>query len=431
MRSKGKSITFFIASIAVIALMLYTAFWGLKVDKLVIHSALDKENGIRRGLDLTGGSIIIYEAQLDGVPTDEEMSTVVSMLQDRATRLGYTEATITRQGDKRVRVEIPSIANPEDAVRQLGSTAHLTFVDMDDNVLIDGKNVKDARYVFGPLEPNGPSVSHVVLEFDEVGTEAFTAATTYLSGLKNEGKNFMAIKLDEEVKSAPQVREPIASSSATISGQFDAKSAGFLADIIRAGKLPFNLKDVELRGVGPTLGEKAFSSSLIAGAIGICLVLLFMLMFYRLLGVIADISLIAYIAIVVLIMGGFRINLSLPGIAGIILSIGMAVDANVVIYERIREELKIGKSIGSSINAGFKKAFTAILDGNLTTLIAAGVLWYFGTGPIQGFAVTLTVGILASMFTAIVVTKWLLLLLVGMNIKNPKLYIRVGGGNNV
>ncbi|MDR0930176.1 MAG: protein translocase subunit SecD [Clostridiales bacterium] len=442
MSKTKKSVAWFLVLLAIIGLLTYTAFWGLKIGSFAIPSVFDKENGIKLGLDLTGGSAIVYEAQVDGTPTDSEMETAVGMLQTRLDGMGYTEATVTRQGEKRIRCEIPSVANPEDAVAQLGQTAHLTFQDMDGNVLVDGNEVKNAVAEYGALDSNGLSQNYVKLEFTDAGRQAFKEATAKIAALKsvketdadgNEttvSKNYLSIALDANIISSPMVNEEIDSDSAIISGSFDATSAKDLASLIRSGKLPFALKDVELTAIGPTLGEKALQTSLWAGAIGIGLVLLYMLIMYRMLGLIADIALVCYTSLTLIIMTLLHINLSLPGIAGIVLSIGMAVDANVIIFERIKEEVKSGKSFGSSITLGFKRAFSAIFDGNVTTLIAAAVLLWLGTGTIQGFAQTLGLGVIISMFTAIIVTRWLLNLFVGMNFKNTKLYVSTGGQDN-
>jgi len=415
-----KSLTKFLVVILLIAAVAYVAFNGVTLFGKTIPSALDKENGIRRGLDLVGGSVITYEAQANKV-TEDDMNTVKDVLRQRLDAMGYFEATVTLQGEKRVRIEIPSISNPEEAVQQLGRTAQLQFIDSEGNVVLSGNEVADAQQQYGPLSQNSASEHYVALTLTDEGAKKFSEATGRIKD-KPEGQNYIAIKLDEEIVSQPRVQTQINSKECVISGSFDAESATWLANLIRSGKLPFDLKDIELRSVGPTLGDRALETSLYAGAIGIALVMLLMLVYYRLPGLIADIALCGYIAIVTAILGAFRVNLSLPGIAGIILSIGMAVDANVIIFERIKEELKAGKTLRASIDAGFHRAFTAILDGNITTLIAAVVLWKFGTGPIKGFAVTLSIGILVSMFTAIVVTRFLLKQMDGLKIRNTKLY---------
>ena len=232
----------------------------------------------------------------------------------------------------------------------------------------------------------------------------------------------MAIVMDNQVISSPSVSSQIDSDSCVISGSFTRDSASELADLINAGQIPFSLKQVELRSVGPQLGADAMRTSLIAGAIGIVLVMLFMLIVYRIPGLVASIALCFYMVIEALIFSLVRVNLSLPGIAGIILSIGMAVDANVIIFERVKEELKNGKTVKSAIDSGFKRAFTAILDSNITTLIACAVLFFLGTGTIVGFATTLGIGVIVSMFTALTVTHFLLNRMVDFRIRNPKAY---------
>lgn len=422
----GKSITKLIVVILVIALGAAVALFGFHINMMgwdiSYPSALDEDYGIRQGLDLVGGSSITYEAQADTV-TDDEMESVKNVLRKRLDSLGYSEATVSRQGEKKVRVEIPAIQDPQQAVETLGQTAKLSFRDADDNIVLEGSDVKSATARYGQTEQNGASKHYVELTLNDSGVQKFADATAAAAARKSENKNYIAIKLDEETISQPSVDNAINSSSCIISGGFtDSSETNELATLINSGNLPFSIKDVELRSVGPTLGEKALSTSLMAAGIGIVLILIFMLLVYRLPGLIADISLVAYAAIITFLMTWFRINLSLPGIAGIILSVGMAVDANVIIFARMKEELSSGRTIKAAVKAGFDRAFIAILDANVTTLIAAVVLYYFGTGTIQGFAITLGIGTVVSMFTAIVVTKFLLHQMVGMKIKNLWLF---------
>ena len=239
---------------------------------------------------------------------------------------------------------------------------------------------------------------------------------------RTDGTNVMAIVMDDQVISAPSVSSKIDSDSCVISGSFTRDSATELANLINAGQIPFSLKQVELRSVGPQLGADAMSSSLKAGMIGLILVMLFMIIMYRVPGVVSCFALCFYMVIEALLFSLIRVNLSLPGIAGIILSIGMAVDANVIIFERIKEEMAAGKTVKSAIDSGFKRAFTAILDSNITTLIACGVLFFLGTGTIVGFATTLGIGVIVSMFTALTITHFLLNRMVDFHIRNPKAY---------
>lgn len=420
-----KSIAKLIIALLVIVVAVTTVLFGLNVKvfdyNISYPDALDKDWGIRQGLDLVGGSVITYEAQADN-PTDEQMQSVENVLRTRLDSLGYSEATVSRQGEKKVRIEIPAIQDPQQAVQTLGKTAVLTFRDSDGNTVLEAADVDSAVAAYAAVDETGVAVHHVKLNLKDSGVDKFYQATS-MAATKGAGNNYIAIMLDEEVISQPTVKQAINSKECVISGGFaDSTETAELAALINSGNLPFSIKDVELSSIGPTLGEEALNTSLLAAGIGIALILLFMLIIYRLPGLVADIALLAYVAIVVYIMTLFRINLSLAGIAGIILSIGMAVDANVIIFERIKEELKIGKTIKTAVVSGFNRAFLAIIDANVTTIIAAVVLFIFGTGTIKGFAVTLAIGTIVSMFTAIFVTKYLLNLVVDLKIKNYAWY---------
>lgn len=394
--------------------------------KAIIPSVLDTDNGIRLGLDLVGGSRIVYEAEIpDGynqANLADDMNSVQKVIRQRLTDKGFTEATVTLTGDNRVTVEIPQITNPEEAVQTLGTTAQLTFIDADGKEWLTGSDIKKATYGYGrPTGNEVTDVHYVQVQFTSEGQKKFAEATGNIAA-RTDGTNIMAIVMDNQVISSPSVSSQIDSDSCVISGSFTRDSASELADLINAGQIPFSLKQVELRSVGPQLGADAMCTSLIAGAIGIVLVMLFMLIVYRIPGLVASIALCFYMVIEALIFSLVRVNLSLPGIAGIILSIGMAVDANVIIFERVKEELKNGKTVKSAIDSGFKRAFTAILDSNITTLIACAVLFFLGTGTIVGFATTLGIGVIVSMFTALTVTHFLLNRMVDFRIRNPKAY---------
>lgn len=422
----AKSIISFLLVILIIAGLVLTAMYGVTIGDFQIPSVLDEENGIRRGLDLVGGSSITYEAQIEGDVSAEElesgMDACVAMLRQRATALGYTEATVARSGDKRIVVEIPSISDPEEAVQKLGTTAQLEFVDADGNVVMTGTDIAKAQASYQQISQLGGQEHCVTLKLTDEAVEKFATATREAAA-RTDGKNYISIQLDGQNISQPYVDSEINSDSCVISGNFTADSAKWLANLISSGQMPFTLREVQLSSVGPTLGEKALETSLFAGAIGLALVMVFMLIFYRLPGLVACISLTGYTALVAVILALLKVNLSLPGIAGIILGIGMAVDANIVIFERIKEELRNGSTmVATAIRKGFSRAFTAIIDSNVTTIIAAVVLKFLGTGPIVGFANTLLVSVVVSMFTAIVVSRFLLNSLVGMNIKNVKAY---------
>ena len=394
--------------------------------KAIIPSVMDTENGIRLGLDLVGGSRIVYEAQIpegyDMSNLADDMNSVQKVIRQRLTDKGFTEATVTLTGDNRVTVEIPQITNPEEAVQTLGTTAQLIFADADGKEWLTGEDISKASYGYGrPTGTEVTDVHYVQVQFTNEGRQKFAEATASVSA-RTDGTNQLFILMDDQIISYPSVSQTIDSDSCVISGSFTRESAQELADLINAGQIPFSLTQVELRSVGPQLGADAMRTSLIAGAIGVLLVCLFMLIVYRVPGLVACMALGFYIVIEALIFSLIRVNLSLPGIAGIILSIGMAVDANVVIFERIKEELRAGKTVKSAIESGFKRAFTAILDSNITTLIAAAVLFFLGTGTIVGFATTLGIGVIVSMFTALTVTHFLLNRMVDFRIRSPKAY---------
>lgn len=426
-----KSILSFVAVLLVIALLCCTAVFGLTVGPIQIPNVLDEENGIRRGLDLVGGSSITFEAQLpDGYNTSNlqsDMNSVQAMMTKRLDSLGYTEATVELVGDSRIKVDIPAISDPQEAVEVLGATAQLQFLNADGEVILGGSDIKSASAGYGKVSQTSVAEEHYVnVEFTDEAAEKWTEATK-LAAQAEDGKNYIKIVMDEETLSSPSVSSEYAETGITgggciISGNFDADSARTLAEQINIGQLPFTLEEVSMSAVGPSLGEKALSTSLMAGAIGILLVMIFMIVMYRVPGFIASIALLFYTALDAVILTVAHVNLSLPGIAGIILSIGMAVDANVIIFERIKDELHNGKTVRAAIDSGFSRAWTAIIDSNITTIIAAVVLYFFGSGTVVGFAITFGIGVVLSMFTAVTVTRFLLRRIVEFNIRNPKLY---------
>lgn len=369
---------------------------------------------INLGLDLRGGVHVVMEAkEKPGQKiTEDTIKKAIGVLRKRVDGLGVKEPIIQGQGDRRVILELAGVKDPEEAVRTIGKTAELQFVDENHKVLVTGENLKDAKATLDP-QTNEPKVA---LTFDKKGAELFRDATA-----ANVGKT-IAIVLDNRVISAPVVRDTIPDGNAEISGGFEsAKEAEDLAVLLRSGALPVTLELAEKRTVGPILGSDSLAKSVKAGVIGLLMILIFMVGYYRLPGVVADVSLVLYSLVVLGIMTLGKFTLTLPGIAGFILSIGMAVDANIIIYERLKDELRSGKTLLAAVDAGFKRAFWTIFDSNLTTLIAALVLMYFGIGPIKGFAVTLTIGILTSMFTAILFTRWMLKW-VAQSVRDPRYY---------
>ncbi len=422
---KKKSIAILVLMLVVAILLNYVALIGFNISGFKYGGMLDEEKGIRKGIDLAGGSVITFQAQADN-PTEEQMDIVESIFTARLNNAGYTEARISRDENGQITVEIPSVFETDKAAELLGSTAKLSFVDADDNVVLDGAtDIKNAEAEYGPVSQNGNSEHYVKLTLKNEAIQKFADATRAAAARSGESKNFISIKMDDNIISSPRVSEEINSETCIISGSFEtAADAATLANQIKSGALPFDLTTVSQNTIGPELGEKALPTSLLAAAIGILIVMVFMIIFYRLPGLIADLALAFYVGIIALVLGLARVNLSLSGIAGIVLSIGMAVDANVIIFERMKEELKLGKTIKASVEAGFKKAFGAIFDSNITTIITCVVLYLSGIGTIRGFSVTLALGVIVSMFTAIVITKFLLKQFVNLNIANRKLFIK-------
>lgn len=365
------------------------------------------------GLDLRGGLHVVLEAQeAEGIEiTEDTIDKSIGILRNRVDSLGVSEPLLFPQGDRRIIVELAGVDNPEEAVNIIKNTAQLEFWDETGKVLLTGEHLKDAqaKMTAGGLD------AEVHIEFDSEGTRLFAEATA-----ANVGKP-IAIVLDDSIISAPNVNEAIPSGSAVITGDFDAKEAQDLAVLLRSGALPVSFTIMEKRTVGPTLGSDSLDKSIQAGLVGVIAVLIFMIGFYRLPGLIADLSMVLYVLLVLGTMSFLGAVLTLPGIAGFVLSIGMAVDANIIIYERIKEELRYGKSLQASIEAGFNRAIWTIFDANVTTLITAMILMYFGTGPIKGFAVTLSIGIIASLVVALTFTRFTINQ-AGILVKNKKLY---------
>ena len=372
-------------------------------------------NSIRQGLDLQGGTHVVLEAVDTDIAKvdDDAMRRVVSIMERRVNELGLTEPIVQREGERRVIIELAGIKDPDAAIQTIGKTAMLEFKDEEGNTLLTGTDLKDAQAAM--RQDNGQCI--VSLEFSDEGTKKFADAT-----LANVGRQ-IAILLDGEVLTDPVVREPIMGGRAEISGQRTLEEAQRLAVLLRSGALPVKVNIIETRTVGPSLGQDSKDKSAFAFVVGISAVLIFMLLFYRACGFIADFSLMAYTLLLLSILKALDATLTLPGVAGIILSIGMAVDANVLIFEHFKEEFRLGKSIRLAMDSGFKRAFTTILDSNTTTIIAAFVLFMFGTGNIRGFAITLGLGVVISMFTAITLTQYMLKLLVNAKIfESPSIY---------
>ncbi|MGQ9472759.1 MAG: protein translocase subunit SecD [Candidatus Caldatribacteriaceae bacterium] len=363
------------------------------ISLLVIFPLGDK---IRLGLDLKGGSHILLECvDTPEAPLDEDaVKRVVEIIRNRIDQLGVAEAVIARQGEQRVLVQLPGITDPQRAVELIGKTALLEFRNEEGETLLTGAHLKSAQIQYDQL--GRPSVA---ISFNEEGAKLFAQATTL-----NVGKP-LGIYLDGKMISNPVVQEPILKGNAQITGRFTLEEAQNLAILLRAGALPVKVEVIENRSVEPTLGKDSIAAGFRAAVIGVILVFLFMVIYYGMLGFLADLVLVCYVLFFLAVFVGVRATLTLPGIAGFVLTVGMAVDANVIIFERIKEEYRSGKTWRASIEAGFHKAFRTILDANVTTLIAAVLLFSLGSGPIKGFGVTLSLGIICSMFTGIWVTR--------------------------
>lgn len=405
---KQSAILTILAVILMAAVCIFTVFAGLGKD----HKGSAKN--IELGLDLAGGVSITYEINEDN-PSETDVKDTIYKLQKRVENYS-TEAEVYQEGDKRITVEIPGVTDANKILEELGKPGDLSFMTEDGTVVLTGSNIQSAEA--GTTEENGMKNYVVSLTMDKTGAAAFATATA-----ANIGKPIY-IFYDGEVVSAPTVQSAITEGECVIENMESFESAEELASTIRIGALPLTLTEMRSNVVGAKLGQDAIRTSLIAGAIGLVAIFLFMTLLYRLPGFLAGIALFGYVVLDLLAINGFNATLTLPGIAGVILAIGMAVDANVIIFTRIKEEIAAGKTVINAIQSGYDKALSAILDGNITTLIAAIVLYIKGSGTVKGFAQTLGIGILLSMFTALFVTKKLMLSAYALGLQDEKFYGR-------
>ncbi len=407
--------------------------WG-KVVSIVLVVALiigaafmaaePLQKNLKLGLDLKGGVQVRLEAK--GEVTDRDIAQIIAIMRNRVDSLGVAEPNIQQEGDNRVLIELPGAKDPEEAIRTIGKTAQLEFRLYDGTIILDGSDLEDAQ------EAKDPQTGeiYVALKFKPEGAKKFADTTAELvakypevNGQQDRQHRVIGIFLDEEMLQIPYVSTTIPDGQAQITGYSDLNEAHNIALLLRSGALPVPVEIIEKRTVGPTLGADSIAKSKTTAIYGLAAIMIFMLLFYRLPGVVADVSLVLYSLLNIGILILLNATLTLPGIAGFLLSVGMCVDANIIIYERLKEELRNGKSLRAAIDSGFRRAFWTIFDANITTLIAAGVLFYLGSGTIKGFAVTLSIGILCSMFTAITFTRFMLKMLAESNIaKNPKIY---------
>ena len=406
---KSRGVMSLIVTAVLIALLGFTTIVGF--GKGHIGAA----KNITLGLDLAGGVSITYQVK-DKNPSSEDMSDTIYKLQKRVEQYS-TEATVYQEGDDRINIEIPGVTDANAILDELGKPGSLEFIDPNEETVITGADVQTATAKSGQDDMGNTEYS-VELTLNEEGKKKFADATTEFVG------QIIKIVYDGETISDPQVRNAITGGTAYITGNFTFEEAENLASTIRIGGLKLELEELRSNVVGAQLGEQAISTSVKAGAIGLVVVFLFMIWAYLLPGLASSLALLIYTGLVFVILNAFEVTLTLPGLAGIILSIGMAVDANVIIFARVREEMSKGKSVRNSLKTGFQKAMSAIVDGNVTTLIAAAVLWLRGSGSVKGFAQTLAIGIIVSMFTALVVTRLIVFAFYAVGLKKERLYYK-------
>lgn len=423
MNSKVKGIFQILLVLLVTAALGIVAYTGIGAGKR------GSAKNIRLGLDLAGGVSVTYEATKEN-PTAQEMSDTVYKMQKRVENES-TEASVYQEGSNRVTVDVPDVDDPQAVLDKLGKAGSLEFVLLSDatiaedktatyeadKVLLDGSMISTAEATTQQDSSTGVSENVVKITFTSKGAKKFGEITSDHIG------EALSIIYDGKEVSSPVIQSAITDGVAVVSGSFDKFSdAEDMASTLRIGALPLELKNIRSNIVGAKLGSTSLTTSIKAGVIGLILVIIFMIVMYRLPGVASSIALILYVAATLLALNGLNVTLTLPGIAGVILAIGMAVDANCIIFTRIREEIATGKTVKSSIKIGFEKALSAIIDGNITTLIAAVVLYIKGSGTVMGFAQTLAIGIILSMLTAIFVTRWILYGFVAIGLDNVKLF---------
>ena len=413
-RTKVRSAILFILTLVVIVALAYAGGRGVEVAGWEFKSF---NKAITKGLDLQGGVSVLMEIQDDNV-TKDDLEKTRQLIDLRVNKLGVAETSVTVEGDRRIRVEIPGEYDSKDLVDSLSKTGNLTFKDADGNEVLNGTDVDEASVVINSSS-NAPVVS---LKLTDEGAKKFAEATE-----ANLHKK-ISIYMDDEEISSPTVNAVITDGNAIIKGSGSLDEAKNLAGLINAGALPVTVKAIQIENVGAQLGAEALPNAIKAGLIGIAIIFIFMILYYRIPGVIASIALTLYVCLVLLVFVEADVALTLPGIAAFLLTVGMAVDANVLIFERIREELKNGISVKAAVDKGFNNALSSIIDSNVTTIIAALVLYFIGTGSVKGFAVTLMIGIVVSMFTAVVVTRTLMKWAVDMGMLKSNWQFRVKRG---
>jgi len=404
MKKKSKSSALLILIIAVIGLLAFAGFKGFVLGGYEFKS-FDKV--ITRGLDLQGGVSVLMEIQQDAV-TQQELQSTKEHLSLRVNKLGVAETIVTTEGNKKIRVDVPGLTNSKEIVDSLSKSGNLSFKGPDGTEILTGSDVKKATAQMSQQKGG----YEIALEFNEAGQQKFAEATGKYIGQK------ISIYLDDEVIQEATVQVQINDGKAVITGNNTLEECKATAGLINSGALPLPVKAVEIKNVGAELGTTAFPNSVKAGMIGVGLVFLFMLFHYRIQGLMANIALTLYITLTLFVFVEVGVTLTLPGIAAFLLTIGVAVDANILIFERTKEELKKGFTIKSAVKKGAENALSSIVDSNMTTLLAALILYFIGSGSVKGFAITLMIGIIISLFTGLVVTKLLVNLAVECGLIN-------------
>ena len=407
---KSKGIVSLVLIAALLGLLGFTCWQGFG------SSHTGSARNINLGLDLAGGVSITYQAK-DKNPSAEDMKDTIYKLQKRVEQYS-TEASVYQEGDDRINIEIPGVSDANKVLEELGKPGSLVFQDADGNTVLEGTDVKNAEAQTQENSTTKNKEYVVALQLTKEGTTKFAEATA-----ANVGKQ-ISIIYDGQTISSPRVNQAIEGGEAVITGMSSYEEADNLAATIRIGGLSLELEELRSNVVAAQLGEEAISTSLMAGAIGLAIIFVFMCFVYLLPGLAAGLALLIYTGLILVLLNAFNITLTLPGIAGIILGIGMAVDANVIIFARVREEVTTGISVKTSLKNGFHKAMSAIVDGNVTTLIAAAILWFKGSGSVKGFAQTLALGIVVSMFTALVITRIIIFSLYAIGLRDVKFYAK-------
>lgn len=405
MKSKGKSAVLFFLCVLLIGFLAYSGAYGVTVGNYKLKPFNEV---INRGLDLQGGVSILEEIQADKVDK-ETLDRTIELLSTRVNKMGVSETIVTREGQKRIRIEVPGKFDAKEVLDGVAKTGELKFVGPDKSVILTGKDVKKATAYIN--QENQPTIG---LELNDAGTKKFADATQKFMGQP------ISITMDEQVLTSPNVGAHITDGKAVINGSKSLDEAKRQANMINSGALPVTVKNVESKVIGASLGANALPLSVLAGKVGIGIVMIFMLLYYRIPGLLADIGLALFVYVVLATFANIGATLTLSGIAAFLLTVGMAVDANVLIFERIKEELKGGKSAKSAIETGFHRALSSIIDSNMTNVISGIILYSLGSGSVKGFALTLIIGVVISMFTAIVVTRFLMKLAANMGWFNNK-----------